>query len=91
MERRLEHKRIAVDPLGFKGFVKLNVGNRDAYPGEEIGDRCQVLEPRERLGGSALATTQVGQERDRDCDHNTVVRNTTLSVVSMICCWFLVG
>lgn len=52
LEGRAEDQSVAVDALGFEGFVELDVGDADADPGEEAGDSGEVLEPFEGNAGA---------------------------------------
>jgi len=63
LEGRFENESVAVDALSFQSLVELDVCNRDAHPGEEVGDGGQVLEPFED-NVSARGAGQVGQEGD---------------------------
>ena len=63
LEGRFENQSVAVDALSFQSLVELDVGDRDAHPGEEVGDGGQVLEPLED-NVSARRAGQVCQEGD---------------------------
>lgn len=63
LEGRFENESVAVNALSFQSLVELDVCNRDAHPGEEVGDGGQVLEPFED-NVSARGAGQVGQEGD---------------------------
>lgn len=56
LKGRFENKRVTVYTLCFEGFVELNVRYTYADPGEEVGDRGQILEPLEHDGRSGGAT-----------------------------------
>jgi len=73
LEGRLENKGVAVDILGFQGFVELDVRHTDRAPGEETRDGCQVLEPFECLAGSRRTSRQLRQTRNGDSGDNAVV------------------
>ena len=64
LKGRLEDERIAVDALRFECFVELDVRDRYADPGEEVGNGDKILEPGEGFCGSARAATEVGEEGD---------------------------
>jgi len=63
LEGGLEHERVAVNPLGFEGLLELDVGDRNAAPGEKVGSGDEGREPQEDLV-AAIIDGQVRQERD---------------------------
>ena len=77
LEMALEDQGVAVDALSLECTVELEICNADAAPREETGNRRQVLEPLERLGGTPRPTAQIGEERDRGGDRNSKVWYTT--------------
>lgn len=56
---------------------KLDVRNTDAAPCKELGNGGQVLEPKEDRIGTG-GDTHVGEQRNRGCDTDAEVRNTSL-------------
>jgi hypothetical protein len=45
LEPALEDERVSIDALEHQGLAELDEGDADAAPGEEVGNRHQVLEP----------------------------------------------
>ena len=78
LEMRLEDERVAVDALRLERLVELDVRHADGRPGEERGDRRQVLEPLEGGRGAAAAEGEVGQPADGGGDADAPVRDAEL-------------
>lgn len=74
LEGRFEDERVAVDTLRLERLVKLDVGDTDADPGEEVGDCGEVLEPLEHERRARRATEK-GQEGNGGSNDDTVVWN----------------
>lgn len=56
LEWGLEDQGVAVNALGSKGLVELDVGNANRHPGEHRTDSSQVLEPGECFAGTSRSS-----------------------------------
>lgn len=86
LKGRSEDEGAAIDPLGLERGVEADVGGRDAHPGDQSGDRDDILEPFEDDLRAGCAR-HVGQKGDGRRDGDAKVRNTSVVTVSAQGSW----